>query len=158
FGEVAFLKLGTTTLSITGGSITNKINWDPYTGNTLDMGTSIVTGTGYFMLWTGATLKMGDPKGISNDNNTGNVQVTGTKTFSKTASYVYNGTAAQVEGNALPDTVTNLTCSNAAGLTLQQGSVVVTGTLAFTSGIITTANSNELGVSNTSTTAVTGYS
>nr|GFD13968.1 hypothetical protein [Tanacetum cinerariifolium] len=49
---------------------------------------------------------------------TGGVQLAGTRTFSPDASYVYNGTAAQVTGPGLPGRVRNLTITNASGVTL----------------------------------------
>ncbi|QKG54352.1 T9SS type A sorting domain-containing protein [Hymenobacter sp. BRD67] len=46
------------------------------------------------------------------------MQVTGPRSFASDASYVYNGTAAQVTGNALPGQVRNLRTTNANDVTL----------------------------------------
>ena len=68
-----------------------------------------LTGAGSFTLAAGATLGICDAAGISASGSTGAVQTTGTRSFSTDATYVYNGTAAQVTGNGLPATVRSLT-------------------------------------------------
>ncbi len=142
--------------SVSGtGSITNSICFTVYTNAIVDLGSSQLTGTGFFTVQSNSTLRMGHTQGISAASASGNVLCTGTRTFSTTASYVYNGTSAQISGNGLPTTVTNLTVSNASGLTLTNG-VTVTGTLTFTAGTISTGAA-ELQVSNNSAYAINGY-
>src|SRR5205085_8620077 len=79
--------------------------------------TGIISGAGSFTLSSGATLGIGSTDGITSSGATGNIQVTGTRTFN-TANYAYNGSAAQVTGNGLPSIVNNLTINNSAGVTL----------------------------------------
>lgn len=124
-------------LAVSGGTAT--------VNGTLNCGTSVVSGAGNFTLASGATLGIGDAAGITSSGATGNVQVSGTRTFSTSANYVYNGTVAQATGSGLPSTVNDLTVSNtlavaSGGVTLS-GSTIVNGTLGLTLGrLITSAN------------------
>lgn len=105
-----------------------------------------------FILKPGATLGTANVNGI--DTTTGSIQVSA-KTVPSTASYVYNGTAAQVAGNAFPSTVSSLTVSDTAGVTLAS-SDTVTGTLTLNSGGKLKLNSNSIFVSNNKANAVVG--
>jgi hypothetical protein len=105
---------------------------------TIDLGTNIVIGTGpdsfnTFNLNTGGTLKTGNVNGITSSGASGSIQVGGTRTYSSTANYIYDGASAQVTGNGLPSTVSNLTISNAAGVTLDAAKTI-TNNLSITSG------------------------
>jgi len=86
-------------------------------------------------LSTGATLQIGSTAGITTSTTTGNIRVDGTRTYSAGASYIYNGTAAQAAGNALPGTISNLTISNSAGVTLAAAKNVTTN-LSITTGSV----------------------
>lgn len=75
---------------------------------------------------------------------TGNVQVTGARTYSSNASYIYNGDTSQAVGDGLPASVTNLTIANTGpdGPTPTQDNTVtgnsgqaVTGTLTVSDGV-----------------------
>jgi hypothetical protein len=105
------------------------------TGATLDMGNNILSGAGAFTLNSGAGIITQHPQGISTTAGTGCIQLTDTKTFNTGANYTYNGTASQITGNGLPNTVNNLTISNthAGGLTLS-ANVTVSGTLDLQQG------------------------
>src|SRR5262245_64853491 len=88
--------------------------------------------------------------GITSSSATGNVQNTGARNLNTGGNYAYNGTVAQVTGSGLPSQVNNFTMNNSSGLTLTN-SVIVAGTLTFTSGNITTnANVLTLGTSQAS--------
>jgi uncharacterized protein YjdB len=94
-----------------------------------------VNGSRKFTLSSLATLVAAHTSGIN-----GAITTTGTRTFSADANYTFNGAAAQVTGSYLPASLLSpsvLTISNAAGVTLT-ASVITTGTLAFTSGILNT--------------------
>ena len=94
-----------------------------------------VNGSGIFTLNGIATLKVAATTGIN-----GAIVTTGTKTFSTSANYVFNGTAAQVTGSYMPSVLIapdSITISNSAGVTLSQ-TIATTGTLLFTSGILNT--------------------
>ena len=97
-----------------------------------------LTGPGNFVLETGGTLGICSPQGITQSGPTGSVQLGGTRTFSDGAYYLYNGTAAQVTGNALPGLVRDLTLNNSAGLSLTQN-VALRQVLRLTSGHLTRA-------------------
>ncbi|MCE1163804.1 MAG: T9SS type A sorting domain-containing protein [Bacteroidetes bacterium] len=150
------------TSNISGTLATNavtKINWTVYdsksvtflsnhkvgsgrsfavnSNGTLACSTFFLTDAGSFSLLSGGTLKMGDPNGISSTASTGNIQVTGTRSFSTNANYEYNGTSAQVTGNSLPSSVYGITFGNNAGVTLT-GNLTATNYINMTSGNVTT--------------------
>lgn len=114
---------------------------------TLNCGTNVVTGAGAFTLASGGTLGIGSTAGIASSGASGNIQVSGTRTFDTGANYTYNGSSAQVAGNGLPSSVNNLTINNSAGLTLTN-SVTANGALNLQNGIVATG-ANTLGVSST---------
>ncbi|MCX8090079.1 MAG: hypothetical protein N3I86_03965 [Verrucomicrobiae bacterium] len=103
-------------------------------GATLQCGSSLVTGAGAFTLASGGTLGIGSSDGISSSGATGNIQVSGTRSFNTGAHYIYNGSAAQVTGSGLPATVASLTIANSSGTVTLSGSVTVSGTLTIQSG------------------------
>jgi hypothetical protein len=103
----------------------------------LYLGTNVVKGVGNFILADGATLGIGSPDGITTSGATGNVQVTGTRTYSSLANYVYNGIVAQVTGNGFPADCNNLTINNPAGVTLSSNHAV-NGVLTLTIGNVIT--------------------
>ena len=71
-----------------------------------------VIGNGNFLLDDGASLGIKDPGGITSSDTNGYISVTGTRSFSTYANYIYNGTNSQVTGSGLPATVSSLTVSN----------------------------------------------
>jgi hypothetical protein len=108
-------------------------------GATLNLGASVFGGTGSFQVESGASLQSGHIDGIN-----GNVICTGANgggnSFSKSANYGFNGSAAQVTGSALPDTIANFTINNSAGITLSNN-VTVNGTLEIRSGALSLGSS-----------------
>ncbi|MCC3155740.1 FG-GAP-like repeat-containing protein [Hymenobacter sp. 15J16-1T3B] len=94
------------------------------TGGSLNTNCQALTGSGSFALQDGATLSICNLAGITSSGATGAVQVTGTRSFSSDANYVYNGSGAQVTGNGLPSQVRNLTSTNTSPLTLSQALAV----------------------------------
>jgi hypothetical protein len=102
----------------------------------LDTNCQPVTGNGTFTVADGATLGICDANGIATTGSTGAVQVTGTRSFSAAASYVYNGTTTQVTGSGLPSQVRALTTTNANTLTLSSPlSVAQTLTVASSGNV-----------------------
>lgn len=79
-------------------------------GGTLSDGCNIITGSGTFTLAAGGTLSICRPRGIlapgDPQGNIGTVRVTGGRSFSNDASYVYAGSDAT--GSGLPSQVRNL--------------------------------------------------
>jgi hypothetical protein len=105
-------------------------------GGRLDTNCQPITGAGTFTVADGATLGICDANGIATTGSTGAVQVAGTRSFSPAASYVYNGTSAQVTGAGLPAQVRALSTTNASTLTLTQPlAVAQTLTLASSGNV-----------------------
>ncbi|WP_210514000.1 T9SS type A sorting domain-containing protein [Hymenobacter terricola] len=110
-----------------------------------------ITGPGSFVLQAGATLRVCNPDGLTATGATGAVQLTGSRSYSTDASYVYNGSEAQTTGAGLPAQVRSLTVNNATGLTVNNGGVRVAQTLALTNGNLNTANGQMLTLLSTPT-------
>ena len=121
------------TVTLFGGGLadvfTNSGNLTIGSAGIINSSGGAVTPT--FVLSSGATLQIGSTSGISTAGTTGNILVPGT--YSTGANYVYNGTAAQVTGNGLPATVSNLTINNTAGVTLPSAKTI-TNNLSITTG------------------------
>ncbi|MFM9943965.1 MAG: T9SS type A sorting domain-containing protein [Bacteroidia bacterium] len=101
----------------------------------LNMNTYVISGAGGFTTSSGSKLRIGSTGGIASSGATGNVQVTGTRTFSTGCDYYFNGSnGAQVTGTGLPATVGIFSSSNTAGVTLQSN-VSVSSSLQI-SGIL----------------------
>ncbi len=134
-------------------------------GGRLDTNCQPITGNGTFTVADGATLGICDASGIAATGNTGAIQVSGTRSFSTAASYVYNGTAAQVTGSGLPSQVLALSTTNSNNLTLSQPVAVAQTLTVANSGnvalngqaltLLSSANGTAL-VVNSGTGAVTG--
>ncbi|MCU0378391.1 MAG: T9SS type A sorting domain-containing protein [Bacteroidales bacterium] len=149
-----------------GGTLSNNINITVSSGATLQMGSgaspSYFTGsTGTFTLSSGATLGITSPVGISSTGATGNVQVTGTRTFDSGANYTYNGSGAQVTGSGLPTVAISGNVTIAAGSTVTttnpvivDGSLNIGGTLGVGTNELTVNNLNHSGKITISSTAL----
>jgi len=126
-----FKKAGVQSLNIGSGNTIDALPIEVDSGTTLNIGTSELTGSGHFILDSGATLETAHANGID-----GNIQQIGdTIILSKSANYTYNGIVAQVTGSLLPDTANNLTLNNSMGLTLS-GDVVVNGVMEMKDGLL----------------------
>jgi hypothetical protein len=154
-GKITFNKTGTQSFNYSAGAVTGPVDYIVNSGSTLNIGTSTVIGNN-FTLNSGGEIGIGSPDGITGSGATGNIQVTGTRTFNSGGYYLYNGTSDQVTGNGLPSSVTKITINNGANLTLT-GTTTITGTLNLMSGKILTP-SNELIVTNTAAAAISGSS
>ena len=154
-GIMNFTKSGTQTFTQTSGTFTNTyVTFTVNSGSILQLSSNFsiastltvasggtldipnpyyTTGSGATTISSGATLRTGNTQGISSTANTGCIQTT-TNTCDPGASYVYNGTVAQVTGNKM-STVANLTLNNSEGVTFTQSLTVSNaGTLTITSG------------------------
>ena len=136
------LNVGTYKLSVKGRLRTNNFK---------------VLGSGTFALDSAGTLAVSSPDGIVASGSTGDIQTTG-RSFSRYANYIYSGTANQTTGNAIPDTVANITVAmNNRNLTTTLSKpIVVTGNLTMTSGKYKLGNFN-LVFSNPSGQSDTSY-
>ncbi len=94
-------------------------------------------GTPEFKVNPGGRLIVGSPDGlrVMPDSTHGNVQTTGTRTFSTTADYGYASSFPQVTGDGLPATVRKLTVDNPNGVILGS-SVAVTDSLLMVDGTL----------------------
>ncbi len=95
----------------------------------------VINGTRKFILNGVATLMVGHATGINSA-----IVTTGTRTFSNSANYGFNGTAAQVTGTDMPASLIapdTIIISNPMGVTLSQ-TTSSTGSLRFTSGVLHT--------------------
>lgn len=94
-----------------------------------------VFGTGTFKLDSAGTLFISSPNGITSSGTTGDIQAS-TRQFSRYGNYVYNGSSNQVTGDAIPDTVANLTIqmANRTMTTTLSKFVAASGNLTMTAG------------------------
>jgi len=113
----------------------------------LNCGAHAVTGDAYFVLESGGTLGIGSRWGITGSPTAlGNILVTGLRTYSQQANYVYDGSGAGIvaqTGSGLPARVNNLTinkpdriylsnnCTVDSLLTLDQGWIGYPGHTLF---------------------------
>jgi hypothetical protein len=174
-GRISFLGSNTRTYTNSGGTYTNQIGFLIGSGKTLNMGTSIMSGSGPFT--NNGTVGLGstDANGALQTGATGgNIQVTGTRTYANPSTVLYNGSSKQFMGNGNPSGTGNTTrISNAndveiAGsgatatvniLDLASGNLIVDdNTLAFNSfttsgGSITVTNQSSITINGTGTLA-----
>ena len=110
---------------------------------TLIAGSQVIDGSGVstctFTLASGATLITANPNGIINGTS-GTLNFLSAPSLNAGASYTFNGSAAQVT-LGLPASVSTLTITNSAGVTLS-ANTTVTGTLALTSGNLDATSAN----------------
>jgi hypothetical protein len=125
-----FDKDGVQTLTLGEGNTLTALPIEVSSGTMLDMGSSVLAGAGIFTLNEGAMIMTALAGGV-NDIFSG---VTATVTLQTGSSYGFNGTAAQVTSVLMPDTVTDLTINNAAGVTLSKATTI-NGVLHLISGV-----------------------
>jgi len=128
-----------------GSAVSFKIG-----SGTLIAGTQVINGNGaagsVSMSSSGATIQTANPNGLINGTSgTFNWTSAASVGLSNNATYVFNGSAAQVT-TGLPATVKNLVINNNLGVTLSQATTV-TNLLTLTSGALTTTAGNLLTVS-----------
>jgi hypothetical protein len=176
-GRISFLGSNTRTFTVSAAfpPFTNQIAFLIGSGKTLNMGTSIMTGTGPFT--NNGTVGLGsiDVNGALQLGAVGgNIQVTGTRTYANPSTIVYNGAAKQFMGNGNPSGTGNtVRISNASDveiagtgntstvniLDLASGSLIVDdNTLAFNSftssgGSIAVTNQSSITINGTGTLA-----
>jgi len=152
---ITFNGTGTQTYT-SGGTVSSTVNFTVSSGADLEMGTSLLGNgsNGAFTLSSGAKLGIGDTAGITSSGATGNIRVSGTRTFNTSANYTYNGSANQATGNGLTATVNNLSISNPANTVTLTNSVAVNGTLALSVGTFA-VGSNALTLNSTVTSGGT---
>lgn len=138
--------LSSATTSTAFDTLTVSGTLDCYTNNILN-NTVVGGGANTFTLNSGATLGVGSTNGISATSATGNILVSGARSFSNGANYAYDGVAGQSTGDGLPATVNNFTVTNTATVKLTQSETVngillagANANLDFNTNTITTAS------------------
>jgi hypothetical protein len=134
---INFLRESSHTISIPSPSMAyfGGTNFHVGVSATMNLGSSIIFGTGYFIADTGITIGTSHPQGLN-----GNLQVLGTKTIPDGSSFIFYGDEQQMTGNMMPVTVRDLTIGNIQGVTLS-GNAVVNGLLSLYGGFSTGNNS-----------------
>ncbi|MGE5798491.1 MAG: hypothetical protein ACM34N_17015, partial [Ignavibacteria bacterium] len=139
-----FAYSGTQTLAIGEGNHIISLPIEVSNGTTFRIGDKALEGSGIFILNSGATMEIIQAGGLDST-----IKTTGEKFFSKGANYAFKGSAPQLSGHSVPDTVNNLMIDNEEGITLS-GNIVVNGTLELKRGSISLgSNSLSYGVNST---------
>lgn len=145
---------GTTLQTFTNtGILSNTINFIVDDNAIVNLGTDALTGTGNFTANTGSEVRLGSTN--ASGAISGNIQVSGTKTFNDGVTLIYNGSSAQFIGANHPSNAVATVVNNASGVTLASdvafgGDITLTsGNLAVNGNTITinaglTANSNNI--------------
>lgn len=142
-GAVLFNGSGEMQLFTSGGAFQNTIDFTVEPGANLQLGTGqipayITASTGRFTLSSGATLGITSPYGITRTSTAvpsgGNIRVTGTRSYSTEANYIYNGSANQYTGDGLPSTVNTLVFDNISGRVRFQAAHTMTTSFSITAG------------------------
>jgi hypothetical protein len=113
-----------TTVSVASGGVINVSKIAD-----LRNASQTITGEGTVNLLSGSEIKVGSASGLNAPILTTAVN------YDPSTIYNFAGTVAQVTGSALPASVTNLTISNTAGVTLSQATAVG-GTLTVNAGAL----------------------
>jgi hypothetical protein len=147
-GGDIFVNGGTGNVNFTGASTkvftstlvpTGSVNYSVASLSTLTVpGSNFVGGGGSFTL--NGTLQLGstDAGGALQTGTSGNIRVSGTRTYASNSTIVYNGSAAQFIGNGFPPSgVVNLTINNSNNVTLSTSlDIVALSVLTLSSGNI----------------------
>ncbi|MBP7496481.1 MAG: hypothetical protein KA792_02295 [Bacteroidales bacterium] len=142
------LNLNGGTLDIGNSTLAPVSHISISTGTTLILGSSgLINNNGNFTLNTGANIYIASLEGISSSGATGNVQSSGSRTFSIGANYTYNGQANQITGDGFTGG-NNLTIDNINNLTLTENATI-SGNLNFTNGNLTINNTKALTLTGT---------
>jgi hypothetical protein len=93
-----------------------------------------VWGYGSFTLNNGGIISIGSQAGISlSPDSSGNICLKGTRKYNSGASYLFNGSSAQITGNGLPASLNCFSINNNLGVTLTN-TLLVVDTLKLFSG------------------------
>ncbi|MGA7161756.1 MAG: T9SS type A sorting domain-containing protein [Bacteroidota bacterium] len=136
-GKIVFAKTGVQTLTVSSMIwINGGLPVEVSSGTTLNVGTSVLMGGSPFIVDPGATLECAHAGGLDSA-----LSITGTKSLSKSANYIFNGLLPQATGLLLPDSVNNLTISDTLGVRLSS-KTTVNGTLALVAGKFSVGSKN----------------
>jgi len=125
------------------------------TGGKLMCSNFPVTGAGNFTLQTGAHLGIGSAAGITASGASGNVQVSGTRSYNSSATYeYYEGLSPQATGNFTTTTTSGTYPASVANLIINKSSATALVNLTSTTDVTTNLQLTS-GILNTSITAAT---
>ncbi|MDQ3047317.1 MAG: T9SS type A sorting domain-containing protein [Bacteroidota bacterium] len=153
----------------TDGILTNAVTIINHNG-VLDFGNSSLTeatGDGSFRLRRLSEIRTKHVQGISTTASTGCLPITANDSLASNATYCYNGSTAQVTGNALPVNMTgtleidNSTPLATGGVTLTTSNTITTGgtsTLKLTNGKLLTSSTTLITIGNNSNVSPAGGS
>jgi len=142
----AFSKSGGIIEKSSGTATKAEIKFTVFENATVDFGESVLNGDASFIVAAGAQMMTAHAEGISSAGSTGSIQVTGTRTYSNNADYIYYGSVHQVTGLGLPAKVRRLIIDNSSGLqagagvTLSKATAVNTELVLANGFLQTTAN------------------
>jgi hypothetical protein len=146
FSDLVFTNNSGTRTFTSGGSFSGPIHWEVLPGITVNLGTSVVGGTGTFTVDSGGGLITARANGFS-----GNFTLASTNvSLSTGGNYTYDGVSLQSGDSLLPATVAGLTVSNNLGLVLHQA------TTATNMALIASPVTGNLSVPNTGAMVVSG--
>lgn len=131
---ITFDSTVTQTYTKSGGTISNWLFFSIASGAIVDF-QSILDGSAGGFTQNGTMIIKHD-QGITSSGSTGQIQVSGTRTFSTTGNYQYQGTNAQVLGTALPATVNHLTINNGNTNLAMGGNLTINGALSLSNGCL----------------------
>lgn len=117
--KFVFAKNGKQSLSLGTGNTLTALPLFIKAGSFVDLGSSLVKGSGNFTVDSGAAIATKRAEGFDS-----NIVITGTLALSKNASYAYTGSDSQKTGLIIPDSVMGLVISNGVGVSLSDSLVV----------------------------------
>ncbi len=86
---------------------------------------NVVSGAGAFTMGNGSYLGMGHALGISLlGTPSGNIQMTGGRSYNTTGNYIYNGLVTQITCTGLPATVNDFTTDNPTTVTIATNQII----------------------------------
>ncbi len=130
---------GTTLQTYTGGGSYNDVNFTIKNGSEVNMGTSSFSGSGDFTLESGGTIQSGSPAGIESvTTGGGNIEVSGTRTFTSGGKIIYNGGSAQNMGDETAIySGLDIEINNSNGVSMENGLTISSGRiLTLTTGAL----------------------
>lgn len=131
---IKFVSSASPHIYTSGGTVSNLVNFTVDAGATLNMAdaSTTITGGGGFTLLSGATIGVTSAAGIATTGASGNVQVSGTRSFTS-GNINYIGSSAQATGTGIA-TAANVTISNTSGLVTFSSAANISGNINIVTG------------------------
>ncbi len=126
--KFVFTRDGVQRLTLGEGNTIENLSIAVADSATLDVGESVIEGSGIFWLESGAALATAHEEGVA-----GSIQTTGDVSLGTEGSFTFNGSVPQVTSDLMPTVVENLVIDNEAGVELSQATII-TGLLRLVAG------------------------